>query len=88
MDGQTVSIATVTSRFEADLIVGLLQSNGIWANVTADDVGGQEPQLQLEGVYIVVAKADEATARQVLAEAEADAGQVDEPDQLADDATR
>lgn len=33
----------------------------------ADDAGGQDPQLQLDGVRVLVAPEDEATARQLLA---------------------
>ena len=69
MDGATVSVAIVPTRTEADLIVGLLRSNGLRAAVSADDAGGQEPQLQLQGVRVLVAAPDEAAARQLLAEA-------------------
>jgi hypothetical protein len=72
MDGVPVTVAVVASRTEADLIVGMLASNGVRAAVSADDAGGQEPQLQLDGVRVLVASADEAIARQLLAEAEAD----------------
>jgi hypothetical protein len=70
MDGATVSVAVVASRTEAELIVGMLRSNGLRAAVAADDAGGQEPQLQLQGVRVLVAPPDEAAARQLLAEAE------------------
>lgn len=70
MDGVPVPVAVVTSRAEADLIVGLLRSNGLRAAVSADDAGGQDPQLQLQGVRVLVAPADEAAARRLLAEAE------------------
>jgi hypothetical protein len=63
-----VSVAVVSSRTEADLIVGLLRSHGLRAGVTADDAGGQEPQLQLQGVHVLVSPDDEATARQILAD--------------------
>jgi hypothetical protein len=65
----TVPVAIVTSRTEADLIVGFLQSNGLWAAVSADDAGGQEPQLQMQGVRVLVARADEGSARRLLAAA-------------------
>jgi hypothetical protein len=55
-----VSVAVVASRTEADLIVGLLESYGVRAMVSADDAGGQEPQLQLLGVRVLVAPCDEA----------------------------
>ena len=70
MDGVTVPVAVVASRAEADLIVGLLRSNGLRAVVSADDAGGQDPQLQLQGVRVLVAASDEAAARQLLAEAD------------------
>jgi hypothetical protein len=68
MDGGTVSVAVVNTRVEADLIVGLLTSNGVRAIVLADDAGGQDPQLQQQGVRVVVARSDEALARQILAD--------------------
>ncbi|HXZ70819.1 MAG TPA: hypothetical protein VEH31_08115 [Streptosporangiaceae bacterium] len=67
MDGATVPVAVVASRAEAELIVGLLGSNGLTAAVSADDAGGQDPQLQLQGVRVLVAPSDEASARRVLA---------------------
>ena len=73
VNGLTVTLTVVTSRTEAELIAGLLRSNGLRAAVSADDAGGQDPQLQLEGVLVLVAPSDEAAARQILAEAEADA---------------
>ena len=70
MDGLTVTLIVVTSRTEAELIVGLLRTNGLRAAVSADDAGGQDPQLQLEGVRVLVAPSDEDAARQILAEVE------------------
>ncbi len=68
VDRLTVPLTVVTSRTEAELIVGLLGSNGLRAAVSADDAGGQDPQLQLEGVRVLVAPSDEAAARQILDE--------------------
>ena len=68
MDGATVPVANVASSTEAELIVGLQRSNGLSAAVSADDAGGEEPQLQLQGVRVLVAPADEALARRILAE--------------------
>jgi hypothetical protein len=70
VDGATVPVAVVASRTEAELIVGLLRSNGLRAAVSADDAGGQGPQLQLQGVRVLVAPADESLARRLLAEGE------------------
>lgn len=67
MDGATVSVANVASRTEAELIVGMLRSHGLSAAVSADDAGGEEPQLQLQGVRVLVAPRDEAPARRLLA---------------------
>ena len=55
-------MAVVTNRIEAELIVGLLHSHSLRAAVAADDAGGQEPQLQLQGVRVLVAPLDEASA--------------------------
>lgn len=63
-------VAVVASRTEADLIVGLLRSNGLRAAVSADDAAGLEPQLQLQGVRVLVAPSDEASARRLLADAD------------------
>jgi Putative prokaryotic signal transducing protein len=69
VDGAAVSVAIVASRTEAELIVGLLRSHGLRAAVAADDAGGQEPQLQIQGVRVLVAPSDEAAARRILADA-------------------
>jgi hypothetical protein len=69
-DGGTVSVAVVDSRIEAELIAGLLRSHGVRAAVSADDAGGQEPQLQQDGVRVLVARSDEADARELLADTE------------------
>lgn len=62
-----VVLTVLSSRSEADLLVGLLRSGGLWAAASADDAGGQEPQLQLQGVRVLVAASEEAPARQLLA---------------------
>jgi len=72
MDGATVPVAVVASRIEADIIVGMLRSHGLRAVVSADDVAGLEPQLQLQGVRVLVPRADETPARQLLAAAAED----------------
>jgi hypothetical protein len=70
VDGAPVPVAVVTSRIEAELIAGMLRSNGVGAAVATDDAGGQEPQWQLEGVRVLVAAADEDLARRLIASAE------------------
>ena len=69
-EGPTVPVAGVTSRTEAELVAGLLRNYDIPASVSADDAGGQEPQLQAQGVSVLVAAADEVAARQILSAAE------------------
>jgi len=66
----SVPVAVVASRIEAELIVGLLRNNGLTAAVSADDAGGQEPQLQIQGVRVLVPPSEEASARRLLAEAD------------------
>ena len=68
MSDGPVAVALVGSRTEAELIVGLLRSHGLDAVFAADDAGGQEPQLQLQGVRVLVRASDEESARDVLAE--------------------
>jgi hypothetical protein len=63
----SVPVALAASRIEAELIVGMLRSHGLTAVLSADDAGGQEPQLQLQGVRVLVTPSDEAAARQLLA---------------------
>jgi phosphoglycolate phosphatase-like HAD superfamily hydrolase len=70
LDGPAVPVAVVTSRTEAELIVGMLRNHDLTASVSADDAGGQEPQLQMQGVRVLVAPSDEAAARRLLAAAE------------------
>ncbi len=65
-----MTVAVVSSRSEAELVAGLLRSNGLRAAILADDAGGQDPQLQISGVRVLVDADDEAAARQVLAEVE------------------
>jgi len=69
-DAAPITVTVVTSQFEAELIVSLLRENGLDAFASADDAGGQEPQLQLQGVRVLVARTDESAARQILADAE------------------
>jgi hypothetical protein len=61
VDGATVCVAVVGSRTEAELL------DGVSAAVSADDAGGQYPQMQIDGVRVLVAPSDEASARRLLA---------------------
>ncbi|MBM2616073.1 DUF2007 domain-containing protein [Actinoplanes sp. LDG1-06] len=69
-----VTVAMPGSQIEADLIVGLLTSNGLRAISLADDAGGLDPALAVtDGVQVQVHPDDEAQARALLAEAEKNA---------------
>jgi hypothetical protein len=48
----------------------MLRNNRLTADVSADDAGGQEPELQVQGVRVLVAPSDEASARRLLAAAD------------------
>jgi hypothetical protein len=70
MAGLTEEVTRAPSAVEAQLIVGMLESNGIAARVSSDDAGGLEPQWQLTaGVRVLVAPDDAADARSLIAEA-------------------
>ena len=62
-----VQVALATSRIDAELIAGMLRSSGLRAVVSADDAGGLEPQLQIQGVRVLVTPSEEASARRLLA---------------------
>jgi hypothetical protein len=68
VNNENVAVAYVSSRVEGELVAGLLQSAGIDAKVYSDDAGGEIASLQLEGTQVFVPAADEAKAREILAE--------------------
>jgi hypothetical protein len=65
-----VPVAVVTSRAEAELIVGMLRNYGLHAAVSPDDGGGQEPELQIQGVRLLAAPAEAAEALRLIAAAQ------------------
>jgi hypothetical protein len=60
------TVATVPSHAEADLIVGLLQANGLHAFTSADDAGGTYPGLGFGWVRVMVDTRDADEAQAVL----------------------
>ncbi len=65
----TAVAAVARSTIEAQLIVGMLEANGIIATISTDDAGGMEPQLQLTGgVRVIVPTEDLARAGELIAE--------------------
>ena len=71
-ESEQVCVAVVTSRTEADLIVGMLRSGGLRAVMSARSAGERQPDLRLRGVQVLIARADEAAARECLAAVEDD----------------
>ena len=63
-------IAIVSSRVEAELMAGMLRVHGVNAVVSADDLGGVDMALQMQGVRVLVSEEDESTARQLLNQGE------------------
>ena len=64
-----VVVDKFSSRMEAEMAAGILEAEGIYALVTADDAGGTYPPLQyLRGVRLIVAPEDERRAREILAD--------------------
>jgi hypothetical protein len=66
-ENEPVCVAVVTSRTEAELIVGMLRSGGLRAAMSVQGAGARHPELQLQGVQVLVPRADEAEARECLA---------------------
>ena len=62
-----VVLETFSSRIEAEMAAGLLESEGVPALVLADDAGGAYPSLQfVRGVRLLVAAEDQYRAREIL----------------------
>jgi hypothetical protein len=58
-----------STRMEAEMAAGLLEVEGIYAFISADDAGGTYPFLQQQrGVRLIVSPEDEARAREILAD--------------------
>ncbi len=71
-ENEPVCVAIVPSRTEAELIAGMLRSGGLRAAVSEQGAGARHPELQLQGVRVLVPRADEAAARECLAAVEDD----------------
>jgi hypothetical protein len=82
VDSAPVTVAIVGSRIEAELIVGLLRAHGLGAVAVTDDAGGQEPQLQLDGVRVLVPSSDAASAHRLLDDVEDTAARTDNSEPL------
>ena len=64
-----VEVENFSTRMEAEMAAGVLDAEGIYTLVSADDAGGTYPPLQyLRGVRLMVLPEDEKRARQILAD--------------------
>ena len=62
-----VVVGIYPGRHVAEMMAGLLESEGIVSTIAVDDTGGLHPQLALtQGVRVRVHPEDEARARRVL----------------------
>jgi putative signal transducing protein len=66
-EARTVPIGSFASRSEAEIVVGLLESQGIAASIMADDAGGAYPFELSGGARVLVDESDAEAAREVLA---------------------
>ncbi len=64
-----VKFYTFSTRIEADLAKGLLESEGIKATISADDQGGMRPSMTLlTGVDLYVNSEDLEKAKRILSD--------------------
>ncbi len=64
-----VEVENFPTRMDAEMAAGVLEAEGIYTLVSADDAGGTYPPLQyLRGVRLMVLPEDEKRARQILAD--------------------
>jgi hypothetical protein len=61
-----VVIRTFLNPIDADLAQGALEAAGIDAMVSADDAEGNQPQLWMGGVRLLVRAEDAAQASEIL----------------------
>ena len=66
MEGIAV-LRTLPTREEAELLRGVLETNGIASYVVSDDARGLNPPLELvRGVKLLVAEGDREDAEEIL----------------------
>jgi hypothetical protein len=64
-----VELAKVTSKNEAEIIAGVLESEGVTATLAADDAGSIAPSMDYSRfVRVMVAEADFDKAKELLAQ--------------------
>ena len=73
-EGRAIPIGSFATRSEAEIVVGLLESEGIAASISADDAGGAYPFELSGGARVFVQESDADAARQVLARGRSEGG--------------
>ena len=62
-----IKISSHATRFEAELVVGLLKDNGIKSLITSDGSAASHISLFIGPSQVLVRQADEQKAREILA---------------------
>lgn len=78
---EAVVVEKFSTRMEAQMAAGLLEAEGIYTFISADDAGGTYPPLQHLGVRLIVLPEDERRARGILADWRAALAQEPETDE-------
>jgi type III secretory pathway lipoprotein EscJ len=65
--GRLITIRTLATRDEAEIVQGLLASAGIDASIQADDAGGAYPFVLSGGAQVLVDESDATAASEILA---------------------
>lgn len=73
-EGRSIPIGSFATRSEAEIVVGLLESEGIAASISADDAGGAYPFELSGGARVLVDESDAEAAREVLARGRSEGG--------------
>ena len=64
-----IALRTYSSRIEAEIARTILETYGVWSEVSADDQGGLVPQMAFtSGVRLKVRPEDQVQATQILDE--------------------
>jgi hypothetical protein len=65
--GEPIAIAAYGTRDEAEVVLGLLATAGIEAEIRADDAGGAFPFVLSGGAQVLVDESDAKAASELLA---------------------
>jgi cell division protein FtsN len=62
-----ITVGTFATRDEAEIVQGLLATEGIDSSIQADDAGGAYPFVLSGGAQVLVDQSDAAAASELLA---------------------